>query len=192
MTRTRTRNRVHRVVNAPIMASPYQSCFKVGPTRWSASSVLKPAGRVAQVRGEPMPFANQPVQGDLLRHSVVRFLPSCEQEASRALSRSPELPLEHSRRDGFRPDRGSPSGRGREALGLQGVASLTAHACPGGQATNTFAGESSHSPRWTGMELYSEQDAETKVIVPTLHDLGYIEDHPQRDVVLKYRHPIDA
>ena len=42
------------------------------------------------------------------------------------------------------------------------------------------------------MELYSEQDAETKVIVPTLHDLGYIEDHPQRDVVLKYRHPIDA
>ncbi len=41
-------------------------------------------------------------------------------------------------------------------------------------------------------ELYSEQDAETKVIVPALHDLGYIEDHPNLDVVIKYRHPIDA
>ena len=42
------------------------------------------------------------------------------------------------------------------------------------------------------LELYSEQDAETKVIVPTLHNLGYIENQPRRDVVVKYRHPIDA
>lgn len=42
------------------------------------------------------------------------------------------------------------------------------------------------------LELYSEQDAETKVIVPTLHNLGYIEDHPKHDVVVKYQHPIDA
>ena len=42
------------------------------------------------------------------------------------------------------------------------------------------------------LELYSEQDAETKVIVPTLQSLGYIEDHPKRDVVIKYRHAIDA
>ena len=41
-------------------------------------------------------------------------------------------------------------------------------------------------------ELYSEQDAETKVIVPALHDLGYVENHPKRDVVVKYRHSIDA
>ena len=42
------------------------------------------------------------------------------------------------------------------------------------------------------LELYSEQDSETKVIVPALHDLGYIEGHRRRDVVIKYRHPIDA
>jgi type I restriction enzyme M protein len=42
------------------------------------------------------------------------------------------------------------------------------------------------------VELYSEQDAETKVIVPTLHDLGYVEDHPERDVVVRYRYSIEA
>ena len=42
------------------------------------------------------------------------------------------------------------------------------------------------------VELYSEQDAETKIIVPTLQSLGYIEGDPERDVVVRYRHPIEA
>ncbi len=41
-------------------------------------------------------------------------------------------------------------------------------------------------------ELYSEQDAETKVIVPALKELGYDEGHPVRNVVLRFRHPISA
>lgn len=41
-------------------------------------------------------------------------------------------------------------------------------------------------------ELYSEQDAETKVIVPTLHRLGYVEGQTDRDVILRFRHPIEA
>ena len=42
------------------------------------------------------------------------------------------------------------------------------------------------------LELYSEQDAETKIVVPRLRELGYIEEHPDRNVVIKFRHPIDA
>ena len=42
------------------------------------------------------------------------------------------------------------------------------------------------------MYLYSEQDAETKVIVPALVKLGYDESIPGRDVVLRFRHPIAA
>lgn len=38
--------------------------------------------------------------------------------------------------------------------------------------------------------LYSEQDAETKVIVPTLQKLGYDETDPKKHVVLRFRHPI--
>ena len=42
------------------------------------------------------------------------------------------------------------------------------------------------------IELYSEQDAETKVIVPTLRNLGYDEQDSRRNVVLRFRHPIAA
>ena len=42
------------------------------------------------------------------------------------------------------------------------------------------------------LELYSEQDAETKVIVPALRDLGYDESNSSRNVVLRFRHPITA
>ena len=41
-------------------------------------------------------------------------------------------------------------------------------------------------------ELYSEQDAETKVIVPALARLGYSETIKDRDVILRFRHPISA
>ncbi len=42
------------------------------------------------------------------------------------------------------------------------------------------------------MELYSEQDAETKVIVPALENLGYDERNPSRNVIHRFRHPIAA
>lgn len=42
------------------------------------------------------------------------------------------------------------------------------------------------------VELYSEQDAETKVIVPRLNTLGYVEGRKDRDVVLRFRHPINV
>jgi len=42
-------------------------------------------------------------------------------------------------------------------------------------------------------ELYSEQDAETKIIVPELVRLGYDESKRQTNgVVLKFRHSIDV
>lgn len=38
--------------------------------------------------------------------------------------------------------------------------------------------------------LYSEQDAETKVIVPALQELGYDETDPKKHVLVRFRHPI--
>ncbi len=40
------------------------------------------------------------------------------------------------------------------------------------------------------LDLYSEQDAETKVIVPALRELGYDESDPTKRVVLKFQHSI--
>lgn len=42
----------------------------------------------------------------------------------------------------------------------------------------------------TGVELYSEQDAETKVIVPTLERLGYEESDEEKNVEFRFEHPI--
>jgi type I restriction-modification system DNA methylase subunit len=40
------------------------------------------------------------------------------------------------------------------------------------------------------LELYSAQDVETKVVVPHLRDLGYVEEDDTRNVVLRLQHPI--
>ncbi len=40
------------------------------------------------------------------------------------------------------------------------------------------------------LDLYSEQVAETKVIVPALRELGYDESDPTKRVVLKFHHSI--
>jgi type I restriction enzyme M protein len=40
------------------------------------------------------------------------------------------------------------------------------------------------------LDLYSEQDAETKVIVPALRELGYDESDPTKRVVLRFQHTI--
>jgi type I restriction-modification system DNA methylase subunit len=44
--------------------------------------------------------------------------------------------------------------------------------------------------RAVNLELYSAQDAESKVILPTLRELGYDESDPHKTVVLRFQHPL--
>lgn len=44
----------------------------------------------------------------------------------------------------------------------------------------------------TELELYSEQDVETKVIAPRLRELGYVEEDEARNVILRFQHPVRA